>query len=145
MLSLQSFKFSPECTVILEIQASLVPVQSAHLHDFVRRPAPSHVGCSSPIHGSVFDTAHAPVQAAEASSRLVAANARMGNAAMAASAFHQQLPCICAAAPLKLRASVLGAMADALLAEASEADIQDHPDRCFSGCLRTHEAIIQNH
>ena len=69
------------------------------------------------------------VQAAEASARLADVNSKMGNASMAASAFHQQLPCVAAAAPLTVRAKILSAMADALLVRASEADIQEHPDR----------------
>ena len=82
---------------------------------------------------------HRYLQAAEASSRLAAANAKMGNASTAAAAFHQQLPCICTAAPLKDRAEVLGAMADALLAQATEAEIQEHPDRY---CRPLHLAML---
>ena len=69
------------------------------------------------------------VQAAEASARLADANTKMGSASIAASAFHQQLPCVAAAAPLKVKAQVLSAMADSLLVSASEAQIQEHPDR----------------
>ena len=68
------------------------------------------------------------LQAAEASARLADINSKMGNASMAASAFHQQLPCIAAAGPLAVRAKVLSAMADALLVRASEADVQKHRD-----------------
>ena len=42
------------------------------------------------------------MQAAEATSKLAAANAKMGYAATATSSFNQQLPCILAAAPLRL-------------------------------------------
>ena len=69
------------------------------------------------------------MQVAEASARLADANTKMGSASMAASAFHQQLPCVAAAAPLKVKAKVLSAMADALLVGASEAEMQEHPDR----------------
>ena len=70
------------------------------------------------------------MQAAEATSKLAAANAKRGYAAIAALSFNQQLPCILAAAPLRLKASALSAMADAALAEASEEDIQEDPHRC---------------
>ena len=69
------------------------------------------------------------LQAAEASARLADANTKMGSASIAASSFHQQLPCVAAAAPLKVKAQVLSAMADSLLVSASEADMQERPDR----------------
>ena len=69
------------------------------------------------------------MQAAEASALLADANAKMGNASLAASGFHRQLPCISAAAPLTVRAKVMSTMADSLVSCASEADIQEHPDR----------------
>ena len=70
------------------------------------------------------------MQAAEATSMLAAANAKMGSAATATLSFTQQLPCILAAAPLRLKARALSAMADAALAGASEEDIQEDPHRC---------------
>jgi len=60
----------------------------------------------------------------------------MGNVSIAASAFHQQLPCISAAALLRVKARALSAMADALLAQASEADIQEYPDRYCNVCMQ---------
>ena len=69
------------------------------------------------------------MQAAEASARLADANTKMGNASVAASVIHQQLPSVAAVAPLKVKAKVLSAMADLLLVSASESDIEEHPDR----------------
>lgn len=74
-------------------------------------------------------------QAAEAGAQVAAASAGLGPGASAGAcaAMQQELPAVLAAAPKAVQADVQLALARALLASATEAQLREEPERCAPG------------